>query len=308
MKSKPTKIRANKKYYVNHKQDILKKQKLYYEKNKDKISNTLKRYYIKNTDNIIKKRKLYYKKNKKKVLDYHKDYYIKNISKIKEDYIKNGEIRREKRKDYHKEYKIKNSNTLKQYLKDYQRKNKEKIKNKSKQYYINNKDLIKKHQKEYYKKYIKVPGVKEKRKIYYEYNKKQIMHQILINHRKRYKEDMKYRIMYLTRNRIRVAFHYFLKKGIYLNSSKRDIDYKGIISHLIKTMPKDYAINKKNYEIDHIVPLFSFDLSNPFQFKIAFAPENHQWLFLDEHKKKNANEMRMKHALNHKGYCKHMEL
>jgi len=34
----------------------------------------------------------------------------------------------------------------------------------------------------------------------------------------------------------------------------------------------------KDYEIDHIIPLSSFDLSSEDQIRAAFAPENHQWL------------------------------
>lgn len=42
----------------------------------------------------------------------------------------------------------------------------------------------------------------------------------------------------------------------------------------------------KDYEIDHIVPLSSFDLSDEQQIRIAFAPENHQWLTKKENMEK----------------------
>ena len=36
------------------------------------------------------------------------------------------------------------------------------------------------------------------------------------------------------------------------------------------------------FHIDHIIPLSSFDLNDSEQIKIAFAPENYQWLTAKE--------------------------
>jgi hypothetical protein len=54
-----------------------------------------------------------------------------------------------------------------------------------------------------------------------------------------------------------------------------------IIKHLTP-FPKD----RENYHIDHIKPLCSFDFNDPEQIKEAFAPENHQWLTIEENLKK----------------------
>lgn len=43
----------------------------------------------------------------------------------------------------------------------------------------------------------------------------------------------------------------------------------------------------KDYEIDHIIPLSSFDLSDENQIRAAFAPENHQWLTKKENMEKH---------------------
>ena len=51
------------------------------------------------------------------------------------------------------------------------------------------------------------------------------------------------------------------------------IDHVAIIEHL-GPCPGDL----KMYDIDHIKPLSSFDLSDLEQIKVAFSPENHQWL------------------------------
>jgi hypothetical protein len=44
----------------------------------------------------------------------------------------------------------------------------------------------------------------------------------------------------------------------------------------------------KDYEIDHIIPLSSFDLSDENQIRAAFAPENHQWLTKKDNMEKHA--------------------
>ena len=46
---------------------------------------------------------------------------------------------------------------------------------------------------------------------------------------------------------------------------------------------------RKDWYIDHIVPLCSFDLSNLQQVRDAFKPENHQWLRAEENLAKGAS-------------------
>ena len=50
-----------------------------------------------------------------------------------------------------------------------------------------------------------------------------------------------------------------------------------IIEHL-KPFPKDLS----KFHIDHIKPLCSFDLTDFEQIKMAFTPENHQWLTIKQ--------------------------
>lgn len=42
----------------------------------------------------------------------------------------------------------------------------------------------------------------------------------------------------------------------------------------------------ENYEIDHIIPLYSFDLNDSNQIQKAFSPKNLQWLTREENRKK----------------------
>jgi len=65
---------------------------------------------------------------------------------------------------------------------------------------------------------------------------------------------------------------------------------KRICKKLLETKPADF--NEKNYEIDHIRPLSSFDLTDPDQIKQAFAPENLQWLTAEENLRKGNNYVR----------------
>ena len=60
-------------------------------------------------------------------------------------------------------------------------------------------------------------------------------------------------------------------------SKKYGINYKAIIEHL-----KPFPENISEFHIDHIKPLCSFNLEDPEEIKIAFAPENHQWLTIQE--------------------------
>ena len=67
-----------------------------------------------------------------------------------------------------------------------------------------------------------------------------------------------------------------------MSSKKYGIDWKKVIEHL-----KPFPENIGDFEIDHIIPLHTFDLNYPEQVKKAFAPENLQWLLRIENRKKS---------------------
>ena len=67
-----------------------------------------------------------------------------------------------------------------------------------------------------------------------------------------------------------------------MSSSKYGLNWKEIIEHL-----KPFPDNLNDYEIDHIIPLHTFNLTEPEQVKRAFSPSNLQWLTREENRKKS---------------------
>ena len=157
---------------------------------------------------------------------------------------------------------------LKEYQKKYREKNKDKAKEYFRNYYKLNKDKKLKQRKEYYDKNRKNILLKFRNMDRKEYGNK-YYHQV--NKKREY-----FLIKKRLRTRLRNAFINILKERKQ-RSNKYGINYEKIIQKL-KPFPKDIS----NYHIDHIKPLCSFDLTDPKQVKIAFAPENHQWLLAEE--------------------------
>ena len=88
------------------------------------------------------------------------------------------------------------------------------------------------------------------------------------------------RISKRVRDRVRDKFK---RMGIPVAYNKL-VNVQAITRYLSMTAPDDI----KNYEIDHVCPLASFDLRNPMQIRIAFAPENHQWMYWRDNRTKGA--------------------
>jgi hypothetical protein len=99
----------------------------------------------------------------------------------------------------------------------------------------------------------------------------------------KYNKDPIFNIKNKLRNRLWYAMTTYCKNGKIMKSKDYGIDYEKIIKYL-KPFPKDIY----KYHIDHIKPLCSFDLTNIEEVKKAFAPENHQWLTIEENLKKSS--------------------
>ncbi len=207
--------------------------------------------------------------------------------------------------------KWKDKEFIKVYNKDYQQKNKERIKSQRKEYNSNPK--VKKHKQEYDRGYNNLLHIKIKckkyRQQYYLKNKKKILTQTkeykslhkerIKKHNREYnqrenvkrrdnknrkirkKEEVSYSIKCKLRSRLWSVLKKYSKTGKIMSSKQYGINYNDIIEQL-KPFPKDIS----NYDVDHIIPLSRFELTNPEEVKKAFAPENHAWLTKEANRSK----------------------
>jgi hypothetical protein len=244
-----------KKYQTNNRDVVLQRKrerrKRLEVQEQEKIYN--KKYRKEHREEISKQEKEY-RINNKEIVAQRKSICDKNYrEKHKEEIYK-------KKKEYYK-------NPEKQKLKKkYREEHKEDAKRQWKLYYIKNTEYLKKKAKDYVKK--NIDAVRMRR---YKY------------HMRKYNTDAEYRIRHLLRSNLRRVFRDYIKQTKQHSSSMYGIDYNAIIEYL-----KPFPDNIRDYHIDHIIPLIYFNFVNvdgtinEKEIKIAFAPENHQWLLKDE--------------------------
>ncbi len=236
---------------------------------------------------IITKRKEYEKgrmRNPKRIAwkkGYQKKYWEENKDKIskqskkqsKEYYEKNKERISKRRDEHRSKPRIKERNKI--IAIKYRERNEKKIKRREKEY---RKRLeVREARKKYWEEYSSRLETKNRKRKYREDNKKHIRGWMNKYNKERRKIDKDYKIRMNLRTRLLQAFKRYSKKGKITTSKKYGINYKAIIEHL-----KPFPENIENYHIDHIIPLSLFNFNNPKHIKIAFAPENHQWLTVEE--------------------------
>jgi hypothetical protein len=100
---------------------------------------------------------------------------------------------------------------------------------------------------------------------------------------RRREDDVQFRIACLLRSRLHTALRR-LGIGKTATSSEYGIDYDAISAHL-----GPCPGSRGEWHIDHIKPIRSFDLRDPDQVRLAFAPGNHQWLPAFDNLKKGGN-------------------
>lgn len=117
-------------FYTSEELQPVNKQKMYYERNKEKLKEKHKEYYEKNKEKSMSKERMssYYEQNKEKIKKKNSDRYEKNKEKDKE-----------RRNKYYEE----NRERIKQRMAERYEKNKEREKERRNKYYEDNKEKIK---------------------------------------------------------------------------------------------------------------------------------------------------------------------
>ena len=95
---------SSKKWYWEHREQDLARQKKYRERNKEKIAEHKNEYM-----------KEYYEKNKKKIAEYKHEWYLRNADKRREQERKRRELKREEINAKNREYRKKNKEKIKEY-------------------------------------------------------------------------------------------------------------------------------------------------------------------------------------------------
>jgi hypothetical protein len=188
----------------------------------------------------------------------------------------------EKQKQQMKEYYQENKKQILERNKQWREKNKKQILKKKKEKYWKNREVYLKRMKENWKKngtnYLEDGRIRHK--IWYEENRSLALKKISEYQKIKKKQDPNFKLMRNLRRLLNQSINYYERKGIILKSKKYPIDFQSIIDYL-SPFP-----DRKIFQIDHIKPLCSFDLTDPEQIKIAFSPENHQWLLAQDNLKK----------------------
>lgn len=129
-----------------------------------------------------------------------------------------------------------------------------------------------------------VTKYKEKRAEYWkEYGKRpSVRMRINKKDRLRRKIDKGYAIADRLRRSLNHAMTKYSKAGKIMGSRKYGIDWKKVIGGL-----KPFPENLSDFEIDHIIPLHIFNLTDIEEVKRSFSSSNLQWLTVEENRKKS---------------------
>ena len=123
----------------------------------------------------------------------------------------------------------------------------------------------------------------DRRKFWEEYGRRpEVRARIREKERLRLQTDKEYAIADRLRRSLNHAMTKYSETGKIMSSKRYGINWGEIIEHL-----KPFPENLKDFEIDHIIPLCFFNLTDPQQVKKAFSPENLQWLTISENRRKS---------------------
>jgi len=166
----------------------------------------------------------------------------------------------------------------------------EHMKMNGKVYYARDREKNLEYKKKFYDK--NTSTMKDRSKDYYEKNKEQSNKNNLEYVKARYKVDEAFRMRRYLGTALGLVIRDYIKTGKISNPMKKyGIDWEGIIK-VVTPIPKP----RKDYHVDHIVPLYKFDLSDFEQIHLAFTPENHRWLKAKDNMKRSKLKRR-KHEI-----------
>jgi len=170
------------------------------------------------------------------------------------------------------------------YIREYYKEKKAEVDRINKKYYLSHKKEMDEYRNKYY--YENIERCKKLTKKNYEKNKELRKKQNLENYHRRYRKDEGFRMRRLLGTALGHVIRHYIKTGKITNPMRKyHIDWKGIMK-VLTPIPQP----RKDYHVDHIIPLWKFDLTNFEQIHIAFAPENHRWMLAEENMKRSKSK------------------
>ncbi len=164
--------------------------------------------------------------------------------------------------DYLKEYYIENLNEIKKQHKEYKDSHKEACLQSTRDWHRINKDIVRAYKTEY------------------EFNRRKV--------------DLDFKLKKNLRHRLYLAIRRNTKKG----SAVKDLGCS--IPEFKKYIESKFYANMtwdnygKYWQLDHVIPLHKFDLTNRDQFVKAFHYTNYQPLTIEDHRNKSNEELKVK--------------
>ncbi len=234
----------------------------------------------------FKKNKYEFNKNKARKIGH--DCYCRSCNK--KLYAENKDKRFLQKKQYYQE----NKETIVLDRREYRANNKEKTNKQSRQSREKHKEAANTHHRQYYKENKEVLLIQKYQ--YYQANKTIILEKQLKRSKKRYKNDIVFRLKEVLRSRLRAAIKNNSKSGSAVRDLGCSIEY--FISEYIPSMfylnsKTDEIMTWENYglygwHLDHIIPLDAFNLENRDELLKACHYTNLQPLWAEDNLKKGA--------------------
>jgi hypothetical protein len=133
--------------------------------------------------------------------------------------------------------------------------------------------------------------IAEANRIYRQNNREKLTKAKMIWQHKKEKTDIYYKLKRNLRSRIKEA----VKRNAKAGSAVKDLGcsvefFKEYIEKMFYTNTMEWPTWGKVWQLDHIIPLWKFDLTDPVQFKQAVHYTNMQPLTILDHRKKSSKE------------------